>query len=129
MKKNKTTQEKRALTHNDLSQFIGTTKYYQNIFGLKYTDGVQYLAEHGEAYWLIDAISSWQSHSKISNDPMLQSIQFWKLIVNDDSSAQLVCERDKDDVVISQDIAYTDFPLNQITLYYQQGVLMLPSEY
>ena len=101
----------------------------KNIFGLKYTDGVQYLAEYGGAYWLIDAIESWQIDSRISGDPMLQSIQFWKLKVNDDDSAQLVCERDTDDVVVSQDIAYTDFPLKQITLYCQQGVLMLPSEY
>ena len=129
MNKNKKTQNKKTLTHSDLSQFTGTITYYRNASGLFFTDGVYYLAEHGRAYWLIDIISISQSDSKIDNDPMLQKIQFWKLKVNADNSAQLVCERDRDDVVLSIDIPYTNFPLKEITLYCQEEVLMLPSEY
>ena len=50
-------------------------------------------------------------------------------MVNEDRSAQLVYERDEEDEAISQKIPYTDFPLKRITLYCQQGVLLLPSEY
>ena len=60
---------------------------------------------------------------------MLQQIQFWKLVVNDDRSALLVCERDEGDVAVSQEIPFTDFPLKQVRLYFQNGVVLLPSEY
>ena len=79
------------------------------------------------------AIASWQNDSRIKNDSMLQAIQFWKLTVNEDKSAILVCERDEGDVAVTQEIPFTDFPLERITLYLQLGrsepVLMLPFEY
>ncbi|NER93495.1 MAG: hypothetical protein F6J86_06610 [Symploca sp. SIO1B1] len=95
----------------------------------QYTDGVQYLAEHGEAYWLIDAIASWQTDPRVSQDAMLQQFQFWTLTVNDDHSARLVCERDEGNVALTQDIPFTDFPLKRVKLYFQNGVVLLPSEY
>ena len=95
-------QSSRPLTETDLAGFTGTSTYYQHPLGIRYTDGVQYLAEQGGAYWLLDCIASWQSDSRVRNDPKLQEIQFWKLTVNDDQSAQLVCERDTDDVVVSR---------------------------
>ena len=123
------TQSPTPLTESDLAQFSGTGNYYQHQLGIRYTDGVKYLADRGEAYWLLDAIASWQSDPRVSEDRMLQQIQFWKLTVNDDGSALLVCERDSDDVAVTQEIPFTDFPLKKIKLYYQQGVLLLPSEY
>lgn len=123
------TQSPHPLTEADLAQFTGTTNYYQHSLGIQYTDGVQYLAENGQAYWLIDAIAAWQFDRRVKRDPMLQEIQFWKLTVNEDRSALLVCERDEGDVAVSQSIPFTDFPLKRITLYFQNGVLMLPSEY
>lgn len=60
---------------------------------------------------------------------MLQQIQFWKLTVNPDQSAVLICDRDSDDVAVTQKIPFTDFPLKSVTIYCQDGVLLLPSEY
>ncbi len=88
---------------------------------------IQYLAEKAGAYWLIDAIASHQP--QVLKDSMLQEIQFWKLKVNADQTAQLICERDTGDVFLTQDIGFTDFPLDEIKLYLVSGVLMLPSEY
>jgi hypothetical protein len=118
-----------TLTEGDLSQFTGTSQYYPHPLGVNYTDGVHYMAEHGGGYWIIDAIAAWQIDPRVSNDPMLQGIQFWSLHVNDDRSAVLICERDTDDVVVSQEITFTDFPLNRLKLYLQDGVVLLPSEY
>lgn len=123
------TQSPQPLTEADLAQFTGTSTYYQHSLGVHYTDGVYYLAEHGGAYWLIDAIASWQIDPRVNQDPMLRQIQFWKLTVNDDQSALLVCERDEGDVMVSQEIPFTDFPLKEVRLYFQNGVLLLPSEY
>lgn len=116
------------LTEADLSQFTATSQWYTHPLGLTYTDGVQYPAEQGGAYWPLDAIASWQFDPRVQNDRMFQQIQFWKLTVNPDRSAVLVCERDSDDVAVTQEIPFTDFPLQSVTIYCQDGVL-LPSEH
>jgi hypothetical protein len=118
----------------NLDQFSSTENYYSNKnYPFLYTDGVKYLAENG-AYWLLDAIASWQSETKIKDNFDLKQLQIWKLKVNPDQSAILICERDTDEPVITQKIPLTDFPIPGITLYLcdmgtGQGVLILPSEY
>lgn len=117
------------LTSDDLKQFTGTNCYYRHwLQRFVYTEGVQHVAEAGKAHWLLDAIASHQTRHLL-NDPSLQEIQFWKLRVNSDQSAQLICERDTDNVALTQEIGFTDFPLESITFYLTQGVLLLPSEY
>ena len=113
----------------NLSNFHGTENYYTNpLYPFMYTDGINYLAENGGAYWLLDVIASWQKELDSSQ------IQFWRLKVNSDKSAVLTCERDMDESVITQQIPFTDFPLSEVTLYLcdmgnAKGVLLLPSEY
>jgi len=123
------THSPHLLTEADLAQFHGTSTYYRYWLGILFTDGVLYLAERGGAHWLLDAIAAWQIDPRIREDPMLQEFQFWTLTVNDDRSAVLICERDSDDVVVTQTIPFTDFPLTRVRLYLQRGVLCLPSEY
>jgi len=118
-----------TLTTADLSHFTGTNHYYRHwAMWLVYTDGVKYVANDANAYWLLDAISSYQTRTFLK-DPMLQEFQVWKLTVTADQKGILVCERDTNDVVVTQEIAYTDFPLSEIKLYLVESVLMLPSEY
>lgn len=116
------------LLKQDLSQFTGTLNYYRHWLRLVYTDGVKYLADEGGAYWLIDAIASYQTRTFLK-DPMLQQFQHWKLTVHPNQTATLICERDTNDVVLTQEIDFTDFPLSEIRLYLVTGVLMLTSEY
>ncbi|MCT7989022.1 DUF6876 family protein [Laspinema olomoucense] len=117
------------LTESELRQFIGTTAYHRHWLGaFVLTDGVQYLAEKGEAHWLIDAIASYQPDARVKEDPMLQDFQVWELAV-ENNSAVLTLLRDTDDPVLTQEIEYTDFPLSHIKLYLTQKVLMLTNEY
>ena len=81
------------------------------------------------SFGLLDAITSWQFDPRVRDDRMLQQIQFWKLAVNSDRSAVLICERDSDDVAVTQEIPFTDFPLQSVTIYCQSGVLYPPSEH
>ena len=71
----------------DLEQFTGTTQWtrYPTVCPhiVLLTDGVLHLAEHGgenggTAYWLIDAIASYQGEAPINR----HDFQFWKLIVH-----------------------------------------------
>ena len=97
------------LTPAELVQFTGTTTYYRHWSGLVYTDGVQYLAERAGAYWLIDAIGSYQRYREVSGLDM----QFWELEVSEDRSAELRMGEDlPEPLVLRQRIPYTDFPLD-----------------
>jgi hypothetical protein len=112
-----------------LKQFTGTEKYYRHWLNqFVYTDGVKYLADTTESYWLLDAIASYQP--SLITDRMLSEFQIWKLAVKPDQSAILSCERDTDDLVLQQSIEFTDFPaLPEIKLFLESGVLLLPSEH
>jgi hypothetical protein len=118
----------------ELNQFYGTNGYtrWSPLFrNHVLTDGAKFLADKAEAYWLMDAIASY--HAECMKDEMLQGMQFWTLKV-EDGVGKLICERDTDDVAFSQDIPYTDFPIDEIKLYCapldeKHYVIMLPSEY
>lgn len=117
------------LTKTDLNRFTGSEIFYRHPLGVIYTEGIKYLAQNARAYWLIDIIASYQGNVRITQDPMLQEIQFWKLKVSQNNSAILTCERDTDDVVITQKIEFTDFPLDEVKIYLSNKTLLLPSEY
>jgi hypothetical protein len=124
---NQTLLEQVALRlDSELSLFTGTTTYYRNWQGLLYTDGVKYLAENAGAYWLIDAIASWQPHVRTVE----RDFQLWELHVSDNHGAELTVRRDSGAPAIArQKIGCTDFPLRSIILYVQGDVLLLPTEY
>lgn len=124
-----------------LKQFTGTDNYYKHLLGLHYTDGIQYLAEKAQCYWLIDVIASHQT-KKLLADQMLKDFQLWLLVVSDSHEfikpkphhqAVVTCWGDTPNAgikpAVRQDIEFTDFPLSEIKLYLCHGALMLPSEY
>ena len=111
----------------DLSQFRGTRQWYKHwAQRLVYTDGVKYLAEQAGAFWLIDAIASYQMYKQVWET----GFQLWELKKNEDESAVLTMREDSGKPErVRQNIKYTDFPLDYIKLYVVNGGLMLPSEY
>ena len=133
-----------TITLSELSRFTGTSGYHKNWTGFRYTDGIKHLAEKAGAYWLIDAIASYQY--KLKRDPDLARFQLWILSVakegerkypfieiENDMGCALTCWRDtpKEGIKppVIQQIEYTDFPLIEVRLYVIDGVLLLPSEY
>jgi hypothetical protein len=118
---------------NQLGQFCnGTSHYYGHTIGrLVYTDGVKFLCENADCYWLLDLIASYQDSAEVRRDEMLRNMQFWTLKVDlENKKGVAICERDTDDVAFSQDIPYTDFPLKEIKLYVgPDTIVCLPSEY
>jgi len=49
--------------------------------------------------------------------------------VSADRTATLTCGDDNDNIVYSEAIEYTDFPLPQGALYFTDNTILLPSEY
>mgnify|MGYP000863103850 CR=1 FL=1 len=122
------THGNKCLTANALRTFTGTEHWYRHplVRNVLYTDGARYVAEQGGAYWLLDAIAFAQ---KAVVAVAAEEFQLWKLTVQTDRSARLICEDGNGGVVFSKAIDYTDFPLPEIDLYFTNGVILLPSEY
>ena len=58
-----------------------------------------------------------------------EEFQVWKLTVRPDRSATLTCDHGNGNIVFTKKIEYTDFPLDEITLYFANNAIHLPSEY
>lgn len=124
-------ERKAAEVRAALAQCYCTDNIYQHWMAPKfrYTDGVQTLARKTGAFWLIDAIVSHQIDKRLRTGD-LEDFQLWELTVRSDSSCVLTCRADTNrEPVVTQEIEYTDFPLDHIKLYLECGVLLLPSEH
>jgi hypothetical protein len=105
-----------------LQQFTGTEQHFRHWSGrLLYTDGVKHMAERAGAYWLIDLVASYQSEHR---DVWFQ---VWDLKAKD--RAGVVTMRGDSEVLVKQELEYTDFPLESLRVFVADGVLLLPSEY
>ena len=122
------TEKTKRLTKADLQDFTGTDQWYRHslVRSVLYTDGAKYVADTAGAYWLLDEIAFAQ---KSNRRVAAEEFQLWKLRVNSDHTATLACDDGNGNVVFSKRIAYTDFPLEDITLYFTNQVILLPSEY
>ncbi|PZR14733.1 MAG: hypothetical protein DI539_18670 [Flavobacterium psychrophilum] len=119
---------KETLSKADLAQFTGTEVWYNHslIGNVLYTDGIRYVAEKAGAYWLIDEIAFGQGIPHIGSE----EFQLWKLKVDlEKSTAVLTCDNGNGKIVFRTVIPYTDFPLDEIKIYFTDNVILLPSEY
>lgn len=115
---------------NDLNQFTGSELYYiySPLFpNVRLTEGAHYLANECNAYWLMDMIASYL--------PVKDSFAIATLAVAADRTAAFTLCDDLPPKVVhaSQDVPYTNFPLDEIKLYVQydgeRWIILLPSEY
>jgi len=118
----------KTLSKDDLIQFTGSEHWYRHMMvrDILYIDGVKYVAETAGAYWLIDEIAFAQ---RFANLLAAEEFQLWKLTVNPNHTAKLDCEDGDGGVLFTKAIEYTDFPLAEITLYFINNTILLPSEY
>lgn len=123
-----------------LRHFTGTMAYtrWSPLFpNICLTDGTKYIADNGGnggAYWLMDAIASYQP--ELLQNEQTRYFQLWTLKVDlEKSSAVLTCQQDSDEEPeVTQEIEYTDFDLPEINLYVMpltedKWVIMFPREY
>lgn len=117
----------KPLTQSDLRQFTGSENWYRHSLNRQvlFTDGAKYLADQAGAYWLLDEIALAQRFQK---SVAKEEFQLWHLIVKD-NTADLVCEDGNGRNVYVQHIPFTDFPLDEVKLYFTNNTILLPSEY
>ena len=120
--------EAHKLDKANLMQFTGTEYWHRHglVRTVLFTDGAKYVADQGGAYWLLDEIALTQKFEKNVSG---EEFQLWRLTVKEDQTATLVCEDGNGRVVFSKPIPYTDFTLKEISLYFINNTILLPSEY
>lgn len=112
---------------SQLNQFIGTEKYYRISRRHLLTDGTKYLAEAAKCFWMMDAIASHLCEIGTTDWFVLVRVEVTE------GRAVMIYQDGNDREHARQEIPYTDFPLNSITLYAswdgEHWVIMLPTEY
>ena len=115
---------------NELPNFYGTDGYtcWSALFrNFVLTDGARYLADAAGAWWLMDAVAShlgsYRDEDFVVAKFSKKGNEWWKLRLEDGN----------DNVLAQQAIEYSDFPLDEITLYVEYDgtnhVILLPSEH
>ena len=120
-----------TLWSQQLSQFSGTEHYYKIMPNVLMTDGAKFVADNGEAYWLMIAIASYLPNFTNTESFIVANLT----VTNTGSSRSALLKLDdgNDNILIEQHIAYTDFALDEMKLYAcytgDNWVIMLPREY
>jgi hypothetical protein len=114
---------------NSLQNFTGTEQWYKYMLGFILTDGSKFLAESCGAFWLLDIIVSCHTIQRVRKERM----QVYKLTAKNGKGLVTVEDGNKNELY-RQRIPFTDFPLDEITLWCidnENGTrtILLPSEY
>jgi hypothetical protein len=91
-----------------------------------FTDGAKHVADHGGAYWLLDIIALEQ---RFNSAMAAEEFQVWTLKVDLDRQTGVVtCGNGDGFILFEKPIACTDFPIPEITLWFENRTIYLPSE-
>jgi hypothetical protein len=120
--------QKAAYIKSELRNFTGTETWFRHPLFRKFlfTEGVQFLAEAAECFWLIDMIYGFQLDQQAVKDEYFQT---WDLTVGENKTATLTCGNGNDNIVFTHSLTFTTFPLEGIRLFFTDNVLLLPSEW
>lgn len=108
--------------NNELLNFTGTEKYHKYLGGIYITDGVKYLAEAAGCFWLLDILVSVQQLPRVKKEEF-QVLKFNK------SKMVVQIEDGNNNVVYNQKLQFTDCPLSEISIWFANKIIYLPSEH
>lgn len=107
-----------------LGGFIGTQQYHRVWLGTLATDGVKYIMDNGYAWFVTDALSVIKLKPELVAEPFLTV----ELHLREDSEADLIITDGNENELYSQHYDFTDAK-RDLTLFYENGVLLLNSEH
>jgi hypothetical protein len=112
--------------NDQLREFTGTCQWYRHpLSGHLFTDGVKAMADLFKAWWLIDLVMSHQLSQALQAEPF----QTWKLNrIEGDRFVAIATDGNRKEIA-RQEIPFSDFEADAVSLYFTDGVLLLPSEY
>jgi hypothetical protein len=111
--------------NQSLGEFTGTENYYKFTSNLTLTDGVRHAAEEFGIFWFLDIIASYQNHDSFIGE----YFQTWELKRVSADEFIVTATDGNENVLIEQQIPYSDFKDDIITMWCVDNVILLPSEY
>ena len=115
-----------------LQQFHGTEQFFQlPLIQTRFTDGIHYLAEKAACCWLITDASV--IAKSLKDKSHFITIDFKRL--SEPENQEKGCEaiitygEGNDTILETHRYNVTDFPLDELRLFFVNNTLMLPSEY
>ncbi len=115
-----------------LQHFHGTEMFYRiSLLQTRFTDGLKFLSEAAECFWLITATS-------VIAKSLMQRIEFitidFKRLSEEKQDltgyeAEIIYTDGNDNILQKQGYRATDFPLDELRLFFVNDTLKLPSEY
>ncbi|WP_026837696.1 DUF6876 family protein [Gillisia sp. JM1] len=115
-----------------LQHFHGTEMFYSiPLLRTRFTDGLKYLANVADCFWLITDTSV-VAKSLMDRSEFI-TIDFKRLSQEIQESkgyeAEIIYTDGNDTILEKQEYRATDFPLDELRLFFVNDTLMLPSEY
>tara|TARA_R110000744_G_scaffold133921_2_gene242656 strand:+ start:735 stop:1115 length:381 start_codon:yes stop_codon:yes gene_type:complete len=115
-----------------LQHFHGTEMFYSiPLLRTRFTDGLKYLSEVAECFWLITDTSV--IAKSLKNRSEFITIDFKRLPKEQQDltgyEAEIIYTDGNDTILEKQGYHVTDFPLDELRLFFVNNTLMLPSEY
>jgi hypothetical protein len=115
-----------------LQHFHGTEMFYQiQLLRTRFTDGLKYLSQVAECFWLITDISV--TAKSLMNRSEFVTIDLKRLHKEKQDytgyEAEIIYSDGNDTILQKQRYRVTAFPLDELRLFFVNDTLMLPSEY
>ena len=115
-----------------LQHFHGTEMFYSiPLLRTRFTDGLKYLSEVAECFWLITDTSV--IAKSLLNRSEFITIDFKRLSKEKQEisgyEAEIIYTDGNNTILEKHGYRATDFPLNELRLFFVNNTLMLPSEY
>lgn len=116
----------------ELQQFIGSETFYKiPLIGTKFTDGIKYLADAAECFWLVTDVSV--IAKSLMHKSYFVTVDFKRLSEKEREESQCEALINYSDgnghIFETHKYHVTDFQLDELRLFFIDGTLMLPSEY
>ena len=115
-----------------LQHFHGTEMFYQiPLLRTRFTDGLKYLANVADCFWLITDTSV--IAKSLMNRSEFVTIDFKRLPEDKQDftgyEAEIIYSDGNNNILEKHGYRVTDFPLDELRLFFVDNTLMLPSEY
>lgn len=116
----------------NLKRFTGSPHIFKvSLLNTGYTEGIQYLAQQANCYWLITDVST--IGKRLMKKSYFVGINYIYLSEEEQRqtgyTAKVTYGHGNGKTFFTQGYEWTDFPLKSLKLFYIDDILLLPGEY
>jgi hypothetical protein len=99
-------------------------QFYKHSLGLIFTDGVATICDAEKCFWFLDICMSYNN----ANFRTQNEFQVWQLNRLAGDKFKVTCTDGNENILVTQIVPYSDFEQDDLTFYFTNNTLLLPSE-